>query len=236
MLFRSAIYHPVGIAWMVAGAENRGKALGINGMFGGFGPAIAGVLAGALVQFASWRAAFIAPGIVVMLTGAALIAAMRRAHFPARPAPRADAHYEVNGAEAVKIYLILTAAMVVNGFIYQVTQTSLPKMFSTDLGGLFGDGTAAVGTGIMIVYAAGGVFQIATGHLADRYPLKWVYALMLLLQAPVLALATAATGAPLLVTAAAMVMFNTGALPAENSLMARYAPARWQAKIGRAHV
>ena len=26
-----------------------------------------------------------------------------------------------------------------------------------------------------------------------------------------------------------MVMFNTGALPAENSLMARYAPARWQA-------
>ena len=224
-----AIYHPVGIAWMVAGAPNRGRALGINGMFGGFGPAVAGVVAGALVQWASWRAAFIVPGAIVMLTGIVFMFAMRRGHFPARIAPRANAHVDVSRGEAVKIYLVLTVAMVVNGFVYNVTQSSLPKIFSTDLHGLLGDGTAGVGTGIMIAYGIGGVFQAWVGHLSDRYPLKWVYALMLLVQAPVLALATVLTGAPLLATATAMIMFNTGALPAENGLMARYAPAQWQA-------
>jgi MFS family permease len=224
-----AIYHPVGIAWMVAGAENRGRALGINGMFGGFGPAVAGIVAGALVQWANWRAAFIVPGALVILTGLALLATMRRGGLPPRPAPRPGAHADVSAAEAVRIYVLLTAAMVVNGFIYQATQASLPKLFAGGLDGLLGPGTAGVGTALMIVYGAAGLFQVWTGHLADRHALKWVYAGALLLQAPVLALVTAMTGAPLVAVAAAAVMLNTGALPAENSLMAFYAPARWQA-------
>ncbi len=46
----SSIYHPVGIAWLVRHAVNRGTALGINGVFGSFGPAIA-VLGRSLILF-----------------------------------------------------------------------------------------------------------------------------------------------------------------------------------------
>lgn len=43
------IYHPLGIAWLVRNAKSRGKALGINGFFGGIGPAAAALIAGALI-------------------------------------------------------------------------------------------------------------------------------------------------------------------------------------------
>jgi len=70
---------------------------------------------------------------------------------------------------------------------------------------------------------------VFTGNMADRYPLKWVYALFIFLQAPFIFMATQTTGLALLVAAIAMVTFNIGALPAENGLLARYTPGKWQA-------
>ena len=42
----ASIYHPVGIAWVVRHAVKRGKALGINGLFGNLGIAGAALVAG----------------------------------------------------------------------------------------------------------------------------------------------------------------------------------------------
>ena len=56
-----SIYHPVGTAWLVRNAVNRGRALGWNGISGGMGLAAAPFIAGALAQTISWRAAFIVP-------------------------------------------------------------------------------------------------------------------------------------------------------------------------------
>jgi FSR family fosmidomycin resistance protein-like MFS transporter len=64
----AAIYHPVGIAWLVRIAKRTGLALGINGVFGGLGPASATLAAGALIDIYGWRAAFIVPGCIVALT------------------------------------------------------------------------------------------------------------------------------------------------------------------------
>ena len=43
-----AIYHPVGLAWLVKHSKNRGRALGINGVFGNIGTASAAIIAGTL--------------------------------------------------------------------------------------------------------------------------------------------------------------------------------------------
>ena len=51
----SSIYHPVGTAWVVANAKARGKALGINGVFGTAGIAATPLLAGALTAVFGWR-------------------------------------------------------------------------------------------------------------------------------------------------------------------------------------
>jgi MFS family permease len=73
----SAIYHPVGIAWLVKSADRPGRALGINGIFGSLGIAAAGLLAGGLIDLHGWRAAFVVPGVISLLTGFALFVCLR---------------------------------------------------------------------------------------------------------------------------------------------------------------
>src|SRR5437588_11090429 len=51
-----SIYHPVGTAWLVRNAKNRGRALGVNGIAGSIGLGAAAVVAGALAQVVGLRA------------------------------------------------------------------------------------------------------------------------------------------------------------------------------------
>src|SRR5262249_32270822 len=68
-----SIYRPVGTAWLVRNAANRGRALGWNGISGSIGLAAAPFVAGALTQVISWRAAFIIPGALCTAVGVALL-------------------------------------------------------------------------------------------------------------------------------------------------------------------
>ena len=68
----AAIYHPVGIAWIVASARKQGMALGVNGVFGNLGAAAAPAFVGWMVDTVSWRAAFLVPAGLSVATGLAL--------------------------------------------------------------------------------------------------------------------------------------------------------------------
>ena len=68
----ASIYHPVGIAWIVAWADKQGMTL-INGVFGNAGGAIAPVFVGLMIDFVTWRAAFIVPGALSILCGIGLL-------------------------------------------------------------------------------------------------------------------------------------------------------------------
>lgn len=224
-----SIYHPVGIAWLVRSSPNRGKALGFNGVFGGLGPAAAGVTAGALIEWFGWRSAFIVPAVVVLVLGAVFVVLLRTGvvHETRRDAaPQADP----DRRDTVRAYLVLALCMLCGGLIYQATQSSLPKLFEERLGDwIGGSGTLGVGTAVMIVYGVAGLLQVWCGQLADRYPLKTVYIGMYLVQIPLLAAAASLAGVPLLLAAMMMVTLNIGALPAENSLLAKFTPPRWRA-------
>ncbi|NIR61248.1 MAG: MFS transporter, partial [Gammaproteobacteria bacterium] len=62
---------------IVADAKKVGKALGINGVFGNFGVALAAITTGALTDLFGWRAAFLVPGAIAVLTGLLYAAFMR---------------------------------------------------------------------------------------------------------------------------------------------------------------
>ena len=64
-----SIYHPVGIAWVVNSSDKKGRALGINGIFGGIGIGSGAFIAGLLIKYFDWKVAFILPGIVSIFVG-----------------------------------------------------------------------------------------------------------------------------------------------------------------------
>ena len=220
----SSIYHPVGIAWLFRHAVNRGMALGINGVFGSVGPAIAAVSAGVLIEWQGWQAAFLVPGAVMLAAGGVFLALIRRGlivetkvdRAPSHPAPRKD---------MIRAFSVLAVTALCTGIIYQATQPALPKVFSERLADLANDGVLGISLMVALVYLVSGAMQIVAGRLADKYPLKLVYVLGFVLQTPFLILAANLSGSAFVVVAIIMVSANTGVMPAENALVARYAPA-----------
>jgi MFS family permease len=223
----ASIYHPVGIAWLVRNAKARGMALGVNGVFGGIGPAVAALTAGLLTDLIGWRAAFIVPGAIVLATGAVfwwlvgrgLIVDTKHDRHLQPPASRQD---------TVRAFLVLAVTLLCTGLIYQAVQPALPKVFSERLAGIVDDGVLGVSALVALVYLTAGAMQVVAGHLADRLPLKTLYLACFAAQVPFLMLAGSLGGAGLVLVAMLMVAVNVGALPAENSLVARYAPSQWR--------
>lgn len=223
----ASIYHPVGIAWLVRNAERTGAALGINGIFGGAGPAAATLLAGALIDLYGWRSAFVVPGAVVAATAALFYGAVWRGAIvetkeDRRPPATASTR------DRVRAVMVLAVTLICTGVIFQGTQPALPKVFSIRLADALGDGVFGVSALVAAVYLVAGLMQIVGGYMADRYPLKTVYIAAYLLQVPFLMAAGVLGGTSLVVVAVIMVSINTGSMPVENVLIATYAPSRWR--------
>jgi MFS family permease len=222
----ASIYHPVAIAWLMRNAQARGKALGINGIFGSAGVAGSGIISGILIDISGWQAAFIVPGVISLLIGLSLWWLCWRRII-------VDSHTELQTETAPSRgdmfwgFGILILTMLIMGIAFHAMQTALPKIFSLRLE--LSDNTIGIGALIAGVYAVSGIMQVVGGHLADRYSLKWVYLGGLLLQVPMLALVAQLSGAPLVVAATMAVFLNSGILPAENMLIARYIPAHRRA-------
>jgi len=225
----AAIYHPVGIPWLVRNATNRGRALGINGVFGSAGTAGAALVAGFLADRYGWRAAFILPGAVCLAVGAAFIWARqsgllldRRDDLVPHPAPARG--------DVWRVFWVMSATMLCTGLIYQATAFALPKVFDERLSGFFHDSVFGIGGMVTVVYTCSALTQLVGGELADRYSLRGVYATVQWLQIPVILFAMTVMHPALVGVAALMVSLNVAGQPAENSLLAKYTPPQWRGR------
>lgn len=225
----AAIYHPVGIPWLVKHAVNRGRALGINGVMGSAGTAGAALVAGALTYFFGWRSAFLVPGAVCLLTGLLFVIALRRGLIVEREEDAAP-QPEAPRADVRRAFMVLAVTMLCTGLIYQSTAFALPKIFDERLSGLLHGNVFGVGGLVTICYICSALAQIAGGELADRYALKNVYVAVQFLQLPVLAVAFVLYNPVLIGVAGLMIGLNTAGQPAENALLARYTPAKWRGR------
>jgi len=226
----SAIYHPVGVPWLIKHSRNHGRALGINGVFGSAGTAIAAIVAGGLADLWGWRAAFMVPGLICLATGAAFVVALRmgliiEGEGEASPAPPADA------GDRRRAFAMLAITVVCSGLIYQVTAYALPKVFAERLIDFVGDSVWGIGGIVSLCYLVSSASQILGGELADRMSRKTVYVASQFLQVPTYALAFAIIGPALIPVAAVMISLNLMAQPAENALLARYTPLSWRGKV-----
>lgn len=219
----ASIYHPVGMAWMVKNAVNRGKALGYLGLFGTIGVASAAIVAGGLTEWMGWRWAFLIPGAVCVVLGVALalliaLGAVQDRGGDVKPQPTPSR------GDAMRAFIVLSVTMICAGLLFNGMQVVLPKLFEERLGAMLGGGTLGVGGLVTFVYLLAAVPQLIGGHLADKYPLKRIYAACLLLQVPMMAFMAMLLGVPLVVAAGAVVIASQVQIPAENLLLARYTP------------
>src|SRR4029453_2986924 len=87
----AAIYHPVGLAIVVAKWKNTGMRIAVNGVFGNLGVASAALVTGYFIDHGGWAIAFIVPGVVSIAVGVAytimrwqeIVAETTRARAPA---------------------------------------------------------------------------------------------------------------------------------------------------------
>ena len=226
--FFGSIYHPVGIAWIARTINNRGKALGINGVFGSAGMGIAPIMAGILTDLFSWRAAFIIPGIFCVAIGVILLVFSFKGLIKEyEPEVERDIPESPEG-DMKKGILLLLFTVACTGLIYQATSFMLPKLIEMRLSDFLGDGLIGVGAMVSIIYFLSGGMQLLGGWMADRFQLKRVYLICWVLQVPLLIIAGFLNTALIFPVLAMMVVANTIGSPAENSLFARYSPPQWR--------
>lgn len=219
----ASIYHPVGMAWLIRNAVNRGKALGTNGVFGAVGVALGPAIAGILTDTLSWRWAFIIPGATAVVVGVALwacrlrgLVADTKADLKPQPEPGRQA--------VVRAFFILSLTMICTGLISNSLMVILPKLFVERTGATI----AGAGAMVTVVYLFAAAAQYVGGWLADRHAMKQVYALSFMIQAPILFVAAMLDSWVLLTAAIVMVFVNVGALPSENGMVAYFTPGKWR--------
>ena len=165
------------------------------------------------------------PGALIALTGVAFTVLVLKGTIVET---KIDRIVETAPArsESLRVLWVLVFVMIGNGVVYQATSIGLPKVFSERVTSLASEGALGISAIVAGVYLWAGLTQTIIGKISDRYPVKVIYVGAIAMQVPTLLLAASAQGGALVGVAAMMVMFNIGALPAENLMVARYSPSR----------
>ena len=227
----ASIYHPVGIAMVVGGAERVGRALGVNGVWGNRGVAAAALVAGGLTDFVGWRAAVSVPGALALLTGICHMAFARRQPADAGAGSAAKAGAAgVTREVQIRVFGVLIVASLLGSLVFHSLTVGMPKVFDERLAGL-ADTTFGIGGLLSVIYAVAAFTQILVGWMIDRYPLKPVFLAVVALQAPLFLAAASLSGPAMLAGALAMMLLVFGQIPINDTLVARNTTDAWRARV-----
>ena len=231
----ASVYHPAGIALISHTVRLRGLALGVNGVFGSLGIALAPLITGLLTWAFGWQAALVALGCVGLATAG--IVHRVRVNEAIRPhTPRESS----DGRGLVPLFILLCVALVLGGIAYRGNMILLPaylELKTTFLAGLIdrlpiaaGRGTTTLAASILasLVFFAGLAGQIAGGRLADRMELRRAYLLFHGLSVPFIFAMAFTSEMALVLSAVLYGFFSFGMQPVENSLIAGITSARWR--------
>ena len=218
-----SIYHPVGIAWVVNSSEKKGRALGINGIFGGVGIGSGAFIAGLLIKYFDWKFAFIIPGIISLIIGIILFFFISNNLISFQNSKTKDLEENNSSHNLIIIACIMLFSMFGLGLTFQIMQTSLPKVFDIRIANL---STFAIGSIIGIIYGISGLMTLVGGFLADKFSLKKIYVIGIAAQVPCFYFIANFSGIPLIFVCLMAAMFNSSILPTENILLAKFTPER----------
>ena len=215
----AAIYHPVGTAMLVeAAGERPARSIGVNGVFGNFGVALAPVVTAFLAQHLGWQSAFIAPGVICALLGIAWLrvpAYDARVKGPSRPFP------EIPRAIVQRAVIVLLLIAIVSGLVFNAFTLLIPKLIQERLA----DDPRLlpiVGLLAFLVTLCGAATQFTVGRVLDRTTLKRVFMPLALVLVPAMAGLAFVRGWPVLLLAGLVAATIFGQVTVNETITARY--------------
>ena len=218
-----SIYHPVGIAWVVNATNKKGRALGINGIFGGIGIGSGAFIAGLLLKYFDWKFAFILPGIISLIIGLILFFFIFNNLISFENVKAKNLEEKNSSNKLIIIACIMLFSMFGLGLTFQISQTSIPKVFDIRIENI---STFVIGSTIGIIYGIAGLMTFVGGLMADKFSLKKIYVIGIAAQAPCFFCIAYFSGMPLIFVFLIAAMFNSSVLPAENILLAKFTPEK----------
>ena len=222
----SAIYHPIGSTMLVTHARRLGRDLGINGVWGNLGAALASGISAVLAASFGWRIAFIVPGLVCLAAGAAFVRLVPGDGNGHGNSSSASALIPV--ARPMTLLLLFAVAVVAGGMTFNMTTIALPKIIDERVGStlpLILTGSLATG-----VFIFGALTQLLMGRLVDRLALPRIFAGLSILQPLGLSLAALTTGIPMLAGLVVAMAAIYGQVVVNDAMVARYVPVQFRAR------
>src|SRR5687768_4854684 len=224
----ASIYHPVGIPMLVQQSKNPGFTIGVNGLAGNLGIAIAAILTGFLVKHAGWRAAFAVPGLLSILCGLLFLAMVPKEDMA--PAKRPRKQVDLPRAVMLRVLTVMTLGAISSSLIFNFTTNGNGHLLTERLRGIIDD-PATLGILLAIVYTIASLAQLVVGKLIDRYPLKWVYLPIAAMQVPLFLLASGAGGWAAYAIVLLFMVFVFGAIPFVDAMIVQYVDDRMRSRV-----
>lgn len=226
----AAIYHPVGIPMLVQNVPNPGAVIGLNGLVGNLGIAVAALLTGLLVKWIGWRAAFIVPGIIAIACG--IMFAMLcppESHAPSK-GKGGKAKVTLTPAMLVRAFAVMTAAAAVSTVLFNFTTNGNSQLLSEGFRGVIED-PAMLGVMLAVIYAVASLAQLVVGRLIDSMPFKPLQVWISVIQIPLLIIAAHAQDWWLFAALLAVMVFVFGSIPFTDAMIVRYVDDRLRSRV-----
>ena len=226
----AAIYHPVGLAMVVADATRVGRSLAINGVWGNMGVALAALTTGAIAELYGWRAAFILPGVVSIVIGVFYALHLKSENSDGIAAAKKKTMAAIPVTTQRRAFLFLIVAPLLGGLIFNATTISLPKIMDERLSSLF-EGTSEIGMITAIVFGCAAMAQLVVGELLDRYSTKKIYVFLLVSQLAMCILAISAVGWNSVFIALPLMLATFSIIPVNDWIVAHFISSEYRSRV-----
>ena len=226
-----SIYHPAGISWVVNTSKETGKALGFNNIFGGVGIGLGAFSSGLIIDMYNWNYAFIFPGAISIIIGIGLFLHIYQGKISFKNIISDKFNDNPNQNQLLKIAIIMLISITCMSFVYQILQSSLPKVIDIRLAERLDFGASQIGLIVSFIYIVSGLMNYIGGILADKYPEKNIYLIGILGQGILLFFIFSLSNYFLIIISLFIVAFNSSILPAENLLLAYFSPQKHQSLV-----
>jgi len=224
----AAIYHPVGTAMILENATQRGRSLAFNGVCGNLGVSLAAGITAALTAALSWRGAFLVPGVICIVAGAAYLWLVPgESRHAARRNSAADV--TLSRATATVIFGLFMVVALSAGLVFNTISVSLPKIVDERVGN--GIPLIAVGGLTTAVFLCGALAQITVGRLVERFPLHILFAIAAVMQFAGVVWSAYASGIALLFALAFTMAAIYGQITLNDLVIARYTADAWRGRV-----